>query len=123
MDQPKRRVPSNYGVLTNSTELLLSLALRRIMENEGMDLEIIVNPKVNDDGQAVVQVRELLLPVKQTRLQFNQRLILPCTARNCRRGCDQALQECAWHQRPAYSVLAGQVLLGPTPHQERHLLP
>ena len=26
------------------------------MENEGMDLEIIVNPKVNDDGQAVVQV-------------------------------------------------------------------
>jgi UTP--glucose-1-phosphate uridylyltransferase len=25
------------------------------MENEGMELEIIVNPKVNDDGQAVIQ--------------------------------------------------------------------
>ena len=26
------------------------------METEGMDLEIIVNPKVNEDGQAVIQV-------------------------------------------------------------------
>lgn len=26
-----------------------------------MDLEIIVNPKVNDDGEAVVQVRQSLL--------------------------------------------------------------
>jgi UTP--glucose-1-phosphate uridylyltransferase len=26
------------------------------MENEGMDLEIIINPKVMDDGQAVVQL-------------------------------------------------------------------
>lgn len=30
------------------------------MENEGMDLEIIVNPKVNEDGEAVIQVRKLL---------------------------------------------------------------
>jgi UTP--glucose-1-phosphate uridylyltransferase len=33
------------------------LALKRIMETEGMDLEIIVNPKVTDDGQSVIQVR------------------------------------------------------------------
>ena len=33
-------------------------ALKRVMENEGMDLEIIVNPKVTDDGQAVIQVFE-----------------------------------------------------------------
>jgi UTP--glucose-1-phosphate uridylyltransferase len=26
------------------------------MENEGMDLEIIINPKVMDDGQAVIQL-------------------------------------------------------------------
>ena len=27
------------------------------MENEGMDLDIIINPKTTDDGQAVIQVR------------------------------------------------------------------
>lgn len=32
------------------------IALKRIMENEGMDLEIIVNPKTTDDGQSVIQV-------------------------------------------------------------------
>lgn len=26
------------------------------MENEGMELEIIVNPKVTEDGQSVIQV-------------------------------------------------------------------
>jgi hypothetical protein len=31
-------------------------ALKRIMVTEGMELEIIINPKTNDDGQAVVQV-------------------------------------------------------------------
>lgn len=34
----------------------LFLALKRIMENEAMDLEIIINPKNTDDGQAVIQV-------------------------------------------------------------------
>jgi UTP--glucose-1-phosphate uridylyltransferase len=29
------------------------------METEGMELEIIINPKVTDDGQSVVQVRTL----------------------------------------------------------------
>lgn len=32
------------------------IALKRIMEIEGMELEIIINPKVNDDGHEVVQV-------------------------------------------------------------------
>ncbi|KAI9509717.1 UTP-glucose-1-phosphate uridylyltransferase [Russula earlei] len=31
-------------------------ALKRIMENEGMDLEIIINPKTMDDGQPVIQL-------------------------------------------------------------------
>lgn len=30
-------------------------ALKRIMVTEGMELEIIINPKTNDDGQAVIQ--------------------------------------------------------------------
>ncbi|PCH43933.1 UTP-glucose-1-phosphate uridylyltransferase [Wolfiporia cocos MD-104 SS10] len=41
----------------NTNNLWINLpALKRIMENEGMELEIIVNPKVDDDGQAVVQL-------------------------------------------------------------------
>ncbi|KAH8119209.1 UTP--glucose-1-phosphate uridylyltransferase-domain-containing protein [Phellopilus nigrolimitatus] len=32
------------------------LALRRIMDTGGMDLDIIVNPKMTDDGQAVIQL-------------------------------------------------------------------
>ena len=32
-------------------------ALKRVMETEGMELEIIINPKTTDDGQAVIQVR------------------------------------------------------------------
>lgn len=41
----------------NTNNLWIDLkALKRVMENEGMELEIIVNPKVTDDGQAVVQL-------------------------------------------------------------------
>ncbi|KAK7045791.1 UTP-glucose-1-phosphate uridylyltransferase [Paramarasmius palmivorus] len=41
----------------NTNNLWINLkALKRIMETEGMELEIIVNPKVTDDGQAVVQL-------------------------------------------------------------------
>lgn len=29
------------------------------MEVEGMELEIIINPKISDDGQSVIQVRVL----------------------------------------------------------------
>jgi hypothetical protein len=36
------------------------LALKRIMNGGGMDLDIIVNPKMTDNGQAVVQVCHLL---------------------------------------------------------------
>ncbi len=31
------------------------------MEGEGMDLDIIVNPKVTDDGQSVIQVRHFTM--------------------------------------------------------------
>ncbi|KAM5533348.1 hypothetical protein V8D89_013022 [Ganoderma adspersum] len=41
----------------NTNNLWINLrALRRIMENEGMELDIIVNPKTTDDGQAVIQL-------------------------------------------------------------------
>ena len=34
------------------------------METDGLELEIITNPKMNDDGQAVIQV--MILPLKPT---------------------------------------------------------
>ncbi|KAL1748725.1 UTP--glucose-1-phosphate uridylyltransferase family [Schizophyllum fasciatum] len=41
----------------NTNNLWINLkALKRIMSNEGMELDIIVNPKVADDGQAVLQL-------------------------------------------------------------------
>ncbi|KAL4074213.1 UTP-glucose-1-phosphate uridylyltransferase [Scleroderma citrinum] len=41
----------------NTNNLWINLrALRRVMENEGMELEIIVNPKTTDDGHSVVQL-------------------------------------------------------------------
>ncbi|KAH9942330.1 UTP-glucose-1-phosphate uridylyltransferase [Epithele typhae] len=41
----------------NTNNLWINLkALRRVMETEGMELDIIVNPKTTDDGQAVVQL-------------------------------------------------------------------
>ncbi|KAI0373394.1 UTP-glucose-1-phosphate uridylyltransferase [Pilatotrama ljubarskyi] len=41
----------------NTNNLWIDLrALKRVMENEGMELDIIVNPKTTDDGQAVLQL-------------------------------------------------------------------
>ncbi|KAJ7647169.1 UTP-glucose-1-phosphate uridylyltransferase [Roridomyces roridus] len=41
----------------NTNNLWINLkALKRIMETDGMELEIIINPKVTDDGQAVIQL-------------------------------------------------------------------
>ena len=36
--------------------MLRGIALKRVMDSEGMDLEIIINPKAMGDGQAVIQV-------------------------------------------------------------------
>lgn len=41
----------------NTNNLWVNLrALKRVMENEGMELEIIVNPKATDDGHPVIQL-------------------------------------------------------------------
>ncbi|KAF8897073.1 UTP-glucose-1-phosphate uridylyltransferase [Gymnopilus junonius] len=41
----------------NTNNLWINLkALKRIMDNEGLELEIIVNPKTTDDGQAIIQL-------------------------------------------------------------------
>jgi UTP--glucose-1-phosphate uridylyltransferase len=41
----------------NTNNIWINLrALKRVMETEGMDLEIIINPKQTDDGQAVIQL-------------------------------------------------------------------
>jgi UTP--glucose-1-phosphate uridylyltransferase len=36
--------------------LSLFLALKRIMDNDGMKLDLIINPKATDDGHAVIQL-------------------------------------------------------------------
>lgn len=46
--------PMHSVLLTEANKM--SIALKRIMATEGMELEIIINPKVNDDGHDVVQV-------------------------------------------------------------------
>ncbi|KAH7924598.1 UTP--glucose-1-phosphate uridylyltransferase [Leucogyrophana mollusca] len=46
----------------NTNNLWINLkALKRIMDNGGMDLDIIVNPKVTDDGQSVIQASQTFL--------------------------------------------------------------
>ncbi|KAH7913910.1 UTP-glucose-1-phosphate uridylyltransferase [Hygrophoropsis aurantiaca] len=41
----------------NTNNLWINLkALKKILDNEGMDLDIIVNPKVTDDGRPVIQL-------------------------------------------------------------------
>jgi UTP--glucose-1-phosphate uridylyltransferase len=41
----------------NTNNIWINLpALKRVMETESLDLEIIINPKVMDDGQAVIQL-------------------------------------------------------------------
>ena len=36
--------------------IVLHIALKRIMDKQAMDLDIIVNPKVTEEGHAVIQV-------------------------------------------------------------------
>ena len=96
------------------------------METEGMELEIIINPKTTDDGQAVIQVR-FCRPFSATWRIFGLIQYLrhtfptPSTARDRRRCSDQALQERTLYQRTALTFLARQVVLGLVAHQERHL--
>ena len=41
----------------NTNNIWLNLhALKRVLETDNMDLEIIINPKVTDDGQPVIQL-------------------------------------------------------------------
>ena len=54
MDQPQGYVRVSYDL--THTSLNEHIALKRVMEEEGMELEIIINPKVTDDGQQVVQL-------------------------------------------------------------------
>lgn len=81
------------------------------MENEGMDLDIIINPKTTEDGQAVIQVRILLYNLHASPLTYERLL--------ARDGCgcgDQAFQARAWHQRSAKPLLARQELLRLAPY-------
>jgi hypothetical protein len=55
VDQPQRYV--GRFVCFQLVRFILDFsALKGIMENEGMELEIITNPKTTDDGHSVIQV-------------------------------------------------------------------
>lgn len=43
-------------VFLGSTDITYLQALKRIMSSEGLELDIIINPKVADDGTAVIQL-------------------------------------------------------------------
>jgi hypothetical protein len=59
------------------------------METDGMELEIIINPKTTDDGQAVIQVQ-----IYKFYAQVSCTLIPSISsARNCCRSSHQTLQE------------------------------
>ena len=78
------------------------LALKRVMETEGMELEIIINPKATDDGQQVIQVRygSISFPPKwKPRTHSIHHPLHPfvSTARNRCRCSYQTFQERTWN--------------------------
>ena len=85
------------------------------MENEGMELEIIVNPKVTEDGQSVIQVRlSLNVPSLPSFSLLNELSVVG----NCGRCSHQAFQECSWYQRSPKPFPTRQELFGFTLDQE-----
>ena len=84
------------------------------METEGMELEIIINPKTTDDGQAVIQVR----------LLWTDRIVITnfdISARDRRRSSHQALPECTRNQCPSFSLPSRKIMFRSLTYQERHL--
>jgi UTP--glucose-1-phosphate uridylyltransferase len=51
-----RNVVRKFKIFNTNNIWINLKALKRIMEDEGLELEIIVNPKQTDDGQAVIQL-------------------------------------------------------------------
>lgn len=110
-NQPFLRAPAHHPCsvrkfkIFNTNNLWINLkALKKIMEAEAMELEIIINPKNNEDGQAVIQVK-LTCP---SCIHSANKMMR--SARDCRGSCHQALQERTRNQRPAITFLACQVL-------------
>ncbi|GJJ06601.1 hypothetical protein Clacol_000794 [Clathrus columnatus] len=50
------RIPKEILASPGQKEIGTNDALKHVMETEGMDLDIIINPKNTDDGQAVIQL-------------------------------------------------------------------
>jgi hypothetical protein len=55
------------------------------MENEGMELDIIINPKVTDDGQSVIQVRCMISHIPWRFIQLFSLRLLPVLPLNTSR--------------------------------------
>jgi hypothetical protein len=86
------------------------------MDNEGMDLDIIINPKTTDDGQAVIQV---CIPCRSDGDALLTEWYLAGDSCWCRH---QAFQARTRDQRPTKPVLTREELLRLAVDQERHLL-
>lgn len=54
VDRPQRYVGLSH--LWRYLIVYSITALKRVMDSDGMDLEIIINPKVTNDGESVIQV-------------------------------------------------------------------
>lgn len=85
-------------------------AIKRIMENDGMDLEIIVNHKQSDKGEPVIQLETAVgAAIKRafstsSSPSFTPMLISPLSPA-------RRLQQRPRHQRPPFAFPPRQVLL------------
>lgn len=82
------------------------------MELGEMELDIILNPKTTDDGQAVIQVSCFTIIVL---ISFHSP---SCLARDCGWCCHQALQQRSWCERSPKPFPACEELFRPAPDQE-----
>jgi UTP--glucose-1-phosphate uridylyltransferase len=57
VDKPQRFVTLDLNGIIDTK--IRSPALKKVMTGGGMDLDIIVNPKVTDDGRSIIQVRSI----------------------------------------------------------------
>lgn len=91
-------------------------ALKRVMNGGGMELDIIANPKLTDDGQAVIQVGCLLGNSE------NHTISDTLAARDRGRRSYQTLPQRPRHQRSPFAFPAREILLRSFAHQEQYIL-
>lgn len=102
----------------NTNNLWIDLkAVKRVMEGDGMDLEIIVNNKTTDQGEAVIQLETAV-----SRFLLYVFLLLDLSRRDTTgRSCYQTLPSRSWYQRTSISFPSRQILCGFATHYVRFI--